>query len=125
LLGRRNDIPRIMSALDLHVLSSAFGEAFPNVVAEAMSCGTPCVVTDVGDAADIVGDMGWVVPPRDAPALAEAITTALGEMSDAYKSHERRLRARQRIEEKFSIERMVDAYSECWNEVVKKVAGCA
>lgn len=121
LLGRRNDIPSIMNALDLHVLPSAFGEAFPNVVAEAMACGTPCVVTDVGDAAYIVGDAGWMVPPRDASALAEAIAAAFDSMSDAYKSSELSLRARRRIEEKFSIERMVDAYAGCWDEVVKKV----
>ena len=69
-------------------------------------------------AAYIVGDTGWVVPPSDPAALAETIAAAFDSMSDADKSSERSLLARCRIEEHFSIGRMVAAYSECWNEVV-------
>lgn len=119
LLGRRNDVPSIMNALDLHVLPSAYGEAFPNVVAEAMACGTPCVVTNVGDAAYIVGDTGWVVPPRDAGALAEAIAAALQDIYSQQRS-DRKSRARSRIEKHFSIERMVQSYSDVWHESIKK-----
>ena len=114
LLGRRNDVPAVMNAMDLHVLSS-LGEAFPNVLAEAMACGTPCVTTDVGDAADIVGDTGWVVVPQDSAALANAVSQAMDvrEMSpDLWLS--RRDSSRKRIVENFSIERMVDAYSDAW-----------
>ena len=120
LLGRRNDIPNIMNALDLHVLPSAYGEAFPNVVCEAMACGVPCVVTDVGDAAYIVGNTGWVVPPRDASALADAIATALQDVMDFAQRSYRSSRARFRIEEHFSIERMVRSYHAVWYESIER-----
>lgn len=120
LLGQRNDIPYIMNALDLHVLPSAYGEAFPNVVAEAMACGTPCVVTDVGDAAYIVGDAGWVVPPGDSSALAEAIAAALQDLSNPVRSSERSLRSRRRIKEHFGIERMISSYAVVWSEAVNQ-----
>ncbi len=64
------NIPYFTAALDIATTSSSHGEAFPNVVGEAMSCGIPCVVTDVGDSGWIVGETGRVVPPRNPAALA-------------------------------------------------------
>jgi glycosyltransferase involved in cell wall biosynthesis len=75
--GGRGDLPRVYNAFDLAVSSSSFGEGFPNVVGEAMATAIPCVVTDVGDSAFVVGDTGWVCPPDDATALAEAILSAI------------------------------------------------
>ena len=72
LLGHREDIPRLLAAFDIATLSSSHGEAFPNVVAEAMACEIPCVVTNSGDAAEIVGETGFVVPAKDPEALADA-----------------------------------------------------
>jgi glycosyltransferase involved in cell wall biosynthesis len=113
LLGQRNDIPFIMSALDCHVLSS-LGEAFPNVLAEAMACGTPCVTTDVGDAALIVGDTGWVVPAENAEALASALLESLATLEDTQSWSIRKQQARERIVDNFSLERMVKAYQTAW-----------
>jgi glycosyltransferase involved in cell wall biosynthesis len=117
LLGPRGDIPELMSALDIHVLSSC-SEAFPNVVAEAMACETPCVVTDVGDAAEIVGNTGWVVPPRNAAALADAIELALT-MCRQPEWATRCVAARQRIRLNFSVEKMILSYSELWADLTR------
>ncbi len=72
LLGERSDINRIDAALDVATVASRAVEGFPNVLGEAMACGVPCVATDVGDSAYILGETGRTIAPGDAAALAAA-----------------------------------------------------
>jgi len=115
LAGSRADIHAVMGAIDFHVLPSR-SEAFPNVVAEAMACGTPCVVTDVGDAALIVGDTGWVVPSEKPDLLAQAIAEA-GKSFKSDADDSRRIEARNRIVNNFSLEKMTQSYLTLWQSV--------
>ena len=110
LLGLRDDMPKLMAALDVLASSSAYGEGFPNVLGEAMACGVPCAVTDVGDSLDIVGDTGRGVEPHDMQGLAIALEellalppaerAALGEC------------ARERVAAHFEIGKVVQRYQE-------------
>ncbi len=105
-LGPRVDMPAIMAALDIVCLSSAFGEGFSNVLGESMAAGVPCVATDVGDARQIIGDTGEIVPAEDPAALADGI----GRLIDRLIEDPVALRAdaRSRIVENFSVEKMID-----------------
>jgi glycosyltransferase involved in cell wall biosynthesis len=76
-LDKVDDVCAVYSALDVLCLSSAYGEGFPNVVAEAMACGVPCVATNVGDTDRILSDADFLVPARDPDAAATAILAAL------------------------------------------------
>jgi glycosyltransferase involved in cell wall biosynthesis len=115
LVGQRDDIPRIMNGLDILSLSSAFGEAFPLTVGEAMACGIPCVATDVGDTAYMIGDTGIVVPPKDPQALADGWERLL-RMNPAER---RKLgeQARQRIQDDFDLGRIVKQYEQLYERV--------
>jgi glycosyltransferase involved in cell wall biosynthesis len=117
LLGERRDMPSLIAALDILTSASAYGEAFPLIVGEAMSSGIPCVVTDVGDSAAIVGTTGRIVPPRNAAALSrgweELIALGaegrnrLGEL------------ARQRIIADFTLDSVVAQYEELYDRAAK------
>ena len=116
-LGHRADLEGLYPAFDIVTLSSAFGEAFPMVLGEAMACGVPCVATDIGDCALVIGDAGIIVPPHDPPALAAgwqrmialgcAGRRALG------------VRARARIVENYDLERIVPRFEALYSEIAE------
>ncbi|HEX8572080.1 MAG TPA: glycosyltransferase [Allosphingosinicella sp.] len=100
--GSRNDPEACLNAMD-SFCSSSITEGLSNSIAEAMACGLPCVVTDVGDSASLVGDSGVVVAPRVPKGLAQALIEQVGGAGQG-----RGERARARILENFSVERMGD-----------------
>ena len=110
LLGLRTDVPRLTAALDVATLVSSFGEAFPNAVGEAMACGIPCVVTDVGDSAEIVGDTGIVCRPDDIDALAASCIRLL--QSEEAARLQLGVLARERVSSNFDIEEVARQYAE-------------
>ena len=114
LLGRRDDMAAVQAALDISC-SSSRGEAFPLAVGEAMAAGIPCVVTDVGDSAVIVGDTGRVVPAGDPAAMAAAMKAmvALGHAG----RDQLGVSARRRIAERFSLERMNARYESLYADL--------
>ena len=107
LLGIRNDVPRLVAAMDV-AASSSLGEGFPNVVGEAMASAVPCVVTDVGDSALIVGDAGRVVAAKDPDALAAAINELL-QASPEFRG-ELGKKARLRVKTNYSLESVAKKY---------------
>lgn len=114
LLGRRDDVSAVMNALDLHVLSSV-GEAFPNVLAEAMACGTPCVTTNAGDSALIVGDFGWVVSTGNPMALASGIKQAKALFEWDPKAWQAlQSGGREHVKTNFELGQMCDRYRKVW-----------
>jgi glycosyltransferase involved in cell wall biosynthesis len=114
LLGLREDMPAINAALDVACSVSRFGEGFPNAIAEAMACGVPVVSTDVGDAAHVVGESGFIVPPDDAPALAARCRDLL---TDRPRRCQLGQAARNRIERQFGYHRVVQAYERLYREL--------
>jgi glycosyltransferase involved in cell wall biosynthesis len=100
-VGMRFDMPAVCNAFDI-ACSSSIGEGFSNTIIEAMACGVPCVVTDVGDSAVIVGEIGVVVQPASPEALRDGFLILLDKLSP-----ELSLASRTSIKERYSNERLV------------------
>jgi len=118
LLGERSDVADLMSAMDIFCQSS-WSEAFPNVLGEAMAVGVPCVATDVGDSAFILGESGIMVPPRDPTTLSEGLETLLALPFTDLKLLG--VQARKRIENKFALDAIVKIYSSCYKKQFEKI----
>lgn len=113
LLGKRSDIPSLLNKADYFILSSRH-EGLPTVVIEAMACGTFVIATDCGGSAEIMGDTGILVPPQNSEALAEAIKQAVNKTP--LDIQENNLKARQRVEELFSLEKSVQNWLKLYEQ---------
>ena len=116
LCGERSDAAELLPALDIATLTSYSGEGFPNVIGEAMACGVPCVVTDVGASARLVDRTGLVVPPRAPRALAEALRQLVVMAAEDRVALGRD--ARRRIQEHFNLADIVTRYDALYDDVL-------
>lgn len=120
LLGERPDTPRLFAGFDVTCCASGWGEGFPNVVGESMACGTPCVVTDVGDGPLVAGATGIVVPRDDPVGLAKGLLTML--RLPARERAELGQAARARIAREFSLEQCATKYAALYRETLARRA---
>jgi glycosyltransferase involved in cell wall biosynthesis len=117
--GFRDDVPRLIAALDVVVLSSSTPEPFGRVVIEGMAAGKPVVATAAGGVLDIIRDGvdGLLVPCKDVKAMAEAIYWLL---SNREQTEQMGLLARRRVEEKFTVQHHVAAVGRVYDTIMEK-----
>ena len=107
----------LLSALDVFVVSSRWGEGFPNVLAEAMACEVPCIATDVGDVRYILEDPDRIVPPGDVSAMTNAVGSLLERTPEERRSIG--CLGRKRIEDNFQIEAITHQYQDLWSSLAE------
>jgi glycosyltransferase involved in cell wall biosynthesis len=117
--GAETDMVSVYSGIDVLCLASAFGEGMPNVVAEAMACERVCIVTDVGDARDLVADFGFVVPP----AMPEALAAAIRQVATMPEAQRLSMGqgARRRIQEAYTIGELVSRTSSALRSIADDI----
>ena len=111
-----DNVNGFLSALDINILSSSYGEAFPNIIGEAMSCSTPTIATNVGDSSLILGNHGWIAKPHNPRSLYNCIIRAYRTKKNKKKWNNLKKLSRDRIVEKFTIKKMINNYQIAWSK---------
>ena len=117
-LGLRHDVPALLGAVDVLVLTSRY-EGLPNVVIEAMATGAVAVATDVGGVRELLvsGETGFIVPPGDAQAVADAVLAVLRAPESALRTA---AAARRRVETEFTVDAMVRRTTELYERCLAR-----
>ena len=111
-----DDVRVFFKQIDVLLLSSKFGEGFPNVLAEAMAYGIPCIATSIGESEKIIGQSGWVVPNQKPKEIVSAFEEII-EMRKNKSWIKIKKNVRKRIKKNFSISKMITSYSKCWKDI--------
>jgi glycosyltransferase involved in cell wall biosynthesis len=106
-------VPDILNALDIHIFSSS-SESFGNITAEAMACSVPCIMTNVGEADNLLREFGWIVQTNNFVQLAETIEQVYLKFKDEKSWLLRKFSCRKKIIHDYSVERMIQSYTELW-----------
>jgi glycosyltransferase involved in cell wall biosynthesis len=113
--GQRRDLPHIYSALDIVTLTSKYGEGFPNILGEAMACSVPCLGTNIGDTAKVIGDTGVTVPLGNVEEIVLGWDHLLKESTNL--RADRRRACRQHIVDTYSLEIMINNHSRLYDQL--------
>lgn len=117
LLGHQKNLKNIYKLADINILTSSYGEGFPNVLIEAMSLGTPCISTDVGSCKDILSNLGWTVPIKSSTKLAKSIICAYN--LKTFKNNEWLMlknKCKKSIDNRFNLNKMINKYNLIWDK---------
>ena len=120
LLGELGNTKPFFKRIDYLVSSSSFGESFPNVIAESMLQGIPCICTNVGDAKRIISGLGWISDPSNPEKLSKNILRAKKYKEKNKNNYiELKKKVRKKIINKYHINFMYNKYSKVWKEIIK------
>ena len=117
LYGIIDHMPTFYSKCHYTILASSFGEAFPNVLVESMSCGVPVIATDVGDSAMIVSDCGFIVPPSSSLALTNQLISACSVTTSNYIRLSQK--SRERVVNEYSLSSFLSKHRDLYTTLIQ------
>ena len=103
-----------MNIIDITLITSDYGEAFPNVLAESMLCGTPCITTNVGDVKNIIQNSGWITKVNDLDDFTNNFLIAFNLWKNKSKWNNLQIKCREKIKQRFSINKTVKSFEDLW-----------